>query len=124
MSGSTGPFDWSGLVLGPCQDTFGETVVWRGQSSNGDVQIRGIFDEGFRAIDTFGADDGVTPVHVTTSSPVLGIRLADFATDPVQGDLFQIRGLWYRLQDMRPDSHGAASLILNKADSENDPLPR
>ncbi|NHN83663.1 hypothetical protein GOB93_03285 [Acetobacter musti] len=119
MTGAAGPFDWSGLVLGPCQNVFGENVTWYHRRAPAGVTVRGIFDEGFQAYDAIGGEDGMEPVHLSSSHPILGIRIADFPSLPVQGDRFLIRGIPYRVQEVRPDSHGAASLILNKADREN-----
>lgn len=119
MSGSTGPFDWSGLVLGPCQDVFGESLTWVPSATGKSVTVRGIFDAGFRAFDIFAADDGAMPSHISQAVPVLGVRQVDFPGEPMQGDLLIIRNNRYRIKEVRPDSHGAISLTLNRADAEN-----
>jgi len=123
MSGSTGPVDWDGLVLGPCQSVFGETAFWKSPRHPGQVQITGIFDKAFYALDPLGGEDGMAPVHISTTVPILGVQLSQFPVPPEQGDLVTVRGKIYRVREVRSDSHGAARLELNTAEDENDPLP-
>ncbi|GBQ92101.1 hypothetical protein AA23498_1367 [Acetobacter nitrogenifigens DSM 23921 = NBRC 105050] len=116
--------DFVDLVLGACQDAFGETVTWQSALLAAPVQVQGIFDEGYSPFDGIGGDDGVASQHVSSATPVLGIRLIDWPGQVRQGDLLTIRNRLYRIREVQPDSHGAAKLLLNNAERENDPLPR
>ncbi|GBQ69667.1 hypothetical protein AA103196_2275 [Ameyamaea chiangmaiensis NBRC 103196] len=115
--------DWDGLVLDACQDTFGEPVVWQSSQLPSPVSITGIFSDGYRAADLIGGDDGVSPVHISASVPMLGVQLSQFTVAPLQGDLMTVRGVTWRVREVQPDSFGAARLELVCADGENDPLP-
>jgi len=123
MSGAGGPLDWDALVLGPCQQAFGESVSWQSAKLGAPVSITGIFDKPFFPAEPIGGEDGLTPVHITTTQPILGVQLSQFPVPPEQGDLVTIRGKIYRIREVRTDSHGAARLELNDAERENDPLP-
>ena len=74
------PLNWDSLVIGPCQQIFGDDpVLWQSSGTTGWVEISGIYDEGFLALQPIGGEeDGLTPVHVSTSKPVLGIQLSQF----------------------------------------------
>lgn len=122
MSGSTGPFDWDGLVLGPCQDVFGESVEWLSGKIGSWQPISGIFDDAYRPVDLIGGNDGLSPIHITTTRPILGVRETSFQVPPDQGDLIRVRGKIYRIQEVRTDSHGGLHLELNDATGESNAL--
>lgn len=113
-----GPVDWDQLVLAPCQNVFGEEVQWISSLNPDPVPVTGIFDNGYKAM-PLEIVDGLSPTHVTTADARLGVQLSQFASAPQQGDLFLIRGKQYRVREVQPDSHGAADILLNKADGEN-----
>ncbi|GBR39692.1 hypothetical protein AA101099_1777 [Neoasaia chiangmaiensis NBRC 101099] len=122
------PLDWDKLVIGPCQQIFSDDPIqWQSSLLGGLIPISGIFDEGFLALQPLGGEeDGLTPVHVSSAKPIVGIQLSQFVqygVEPQQGDILIIRKQTYRIQEVRSDSHGSATLILNDAERENDPLP-
>ncbi|MBS1067255.1 head-tail joining protein [Gluconobacter cerinus] len=119
-----GPVDWDLLVLGPCQDVFGEPARWQSGPSGDWIDITGIYDEGFRPVDLIGVEDGMTPSHISSSAPMLGIRTSQFVRLPEQSDLIEIRGKTYRVREVKPDSHGGARIELNDASGEGNALPK
>ncbi|WP_456306087.1 head-tail joining protein [Gluconobacter kondonii] len=109
-------------MLGPCQDVFGEAVEWQSGKIGVWQPISGIFDDAYRPVDLIGGDDGLSPVHITTTRPILGVRESSFQVPPDQGDLIRVRGKVYRIQEVRTDSHGGLHLELNDATGESDAL--
>ncbi|WP_063354337.1 head-tail joining protein [Acetobacter oryzifermentans] len=113
-----GPVDWDNLVLDPCQNAFGEEVQWISSLYPDPISVTGIFDNGYKAM-PLEIVDGLSPTHVTTADARLGVQISQFVSEPQQGDIFLIRGKQYRVREVQPDSHGAADILLNKADGEN-----
>jgi hypothetical protein len=101
--------DWEKKVLAPCLDVFGESVTYS-PATGSPFSITGVFDNAYRDVaqGEFGTD-------VISVYPVLGVNLADFAANPVQGDQLTVasNGKTYVVREPRPDSHGGALLILN-----------
>ncbi len=114
--------DWDSLVLAPLQQIFGDAPPASGQgafiyTSKGGPRtfgIGGIFDEAYREVDL------VSGTAATTVMPVLGVRLVEFPTPPLQDDTLVrvLTGESYIVKEVRPDSHGWAKLMLNQV-----PLP-
>lgn len=119
----SGPVDWDSLVLGPCQSVFGESVQWFHGTSTTPALVRGIFDNGWKPIDV-EISDGLTPTHVVSSDARIGVRLSQFVTAPAKGDHAIIRNQRWIVREIMPDSHGAADILLNRADTENEPVPQ
>lgn len=71
---------------------------------------RGVFDQGNRDLIFRGTDE----VPTTTEIPTLGIRLAEFATAPLQDDRVTIPSVatTYVVMEVLIDSHGGARLKL------------
>ncbi len=100
--------DWDTRVLAPLEAVFGEEIPVLYQPVAGVAyEISGIFDEAYTEVALAGG------MGVTTERPVLGVRLSRFVVPPAQDDRVTIRGLTYVVKEMRPDSHGAAKLMLN-----------
>jgi hypothetical protein len=105
--------DWDSLVLGPLETIFGE-----GEQPAGKVMfypvvgtgyaIDGVFDSAYREIDPM--------VGVTSTQPVLGVRLSIFLAPPGPDDQVYIPsvGKRYLVMEVRPDSHGWAKLMLSE----------
>jgi len=96
------PVDW--LVLADkaivgTRECLGETVLY------GDAEIRAEFDDNFHLVELVG------DVDVTSTAPVLGVRLADLPSAPKAGDTYLVRGQWYEVVDVRLDGSGAAHLF-------------
>ncbi|WP_248769138.1 hypothetical protein [Pseudomonas sp. MWU12-2345] len=108
--------DWDSLVLAPLETIFGE-----GQRPEGQVMfypvgrtaypIDGVFDSAYREVEL------VDPlVGVTSTQPVLGVRLSAFVEPPAQDDEVYIPSIAqrYLVIEVRPDSHGWAKLMLSE----------
>tara|TARA_R110002110_G_scaffold64634_5_gene178579 strand:+ start:215 stop:550 length:336 start_codon:yes stop_codon:yes gene_type:complete len=67
---------------------------------------RGVFDAAHELVDTGG------DAPVSSTGPVLGIRLSEFSTPPVSGNELTIDGAFYRINDVQPDGQGGAKLML------------
>ena len=50
-------------------------------------------------------------MQLEIASPQLGVRLADFALAPAQGDSWEIDGMRYRVTDQLPDGQGGSMLF-------------
>lgn len=67
---------------------------------------RGKFDEAHDAVEIGGE------APVSSSAPVLTVRLADFAVVPVQGNRLTVRGKRFEIWDPQPDGQGGLRLVL------------
>ncbi|MCE2577545.1 hypothetical protein LDL36_03300 [Komagataeibacter sp. FNDCR1] len=113
--------DFDALALGPCMDTFGESIVYQ-PVGGGSCTITGIPDVPYRA--AFADQiDGLTPTNVISDDAVVSVRLSQLPFTPRQGDLLTMRGTLYRVREPQPDGRGGMLLTLNNADHENDPIP-
>lgn len=101
--------DLAGLVLAPAIDIFGEPATYE-PATGSEFSITGIFTEGFQTLTLL--EDGS---EITAVVPRLGVMLSQFVTAPVQNDRVLVRGIWYRVKEVRIDSHGRADLMLNQA---------
>jgi hypothetical protein len=105
--------DWDTLVIGPLHGIFAESVTYMPFSGAPGLPITGVFDDAYLKEVMFeDASSGVTEV-----SAVLGVQVSQFQTSPVQNDQLQVKstGAVYLVREVRPDSHGAAKLLLSKA---------
>lgn len=105
------PVNWDAVVIGPLQGIFGEPVTYL-PLAGGSFPISGVFDDAYLKEVMFDdASSGVTEV-----SAVLGIRLSQFASPPVQNDQLTVQstGATYVVRQSRVDSHGGAKLLLSK----------
>ncbi|WP_321944613.1 head-tail joining protein [Burkholderia cenocepacia] len=108
------PIDWNAEVIGPLMGVFGEPITYR-PLSGGSLSITGVFDNAYLKEVMFeDASSGVTEV-----SAVLGVQLSQFPAPPVQNDQLSIPSVnsTYVVRQVRPDSRGAAKLLLNKVSS-------
>lgn len=101
--------DFDRLVLSPCSSVFGEGVGYFPAAGGGQTQVTGIFDD--RYVErTF--QDGA---EVSERRPVLHARAGQFAAEPVQDELFLIRGRFYAVIAVDPDSFGDLKIGLRHA---------
>lgn len=100
--------DWDSKVLAPLENVFGELVQFTPAAGAG-FQVTGVFDEAYKEIDLAGG------MGVTSVMPVLGVRLSQFPSPPLQGDQLTIlrTAATYVVKEVRPDSHGSILLKLN-----------
>lgn len=105
--------DFDALVIGPCMATFGEAVLYQ-PIAGAAFEITGVFDEAY--LEQAGIDATI-PGSVSNTRPMLGVQLSQFAIEPAQNDVLTIirTGQTYWVNAVRPDSHGAARLLLNVA---------
>ncbi len=100
--------DWDALVLRPAMDIFGEPVLYT-PTAGEPITITGVFDEAYTVVEEMDSRP------VSSTYPVLGVRLAVFPVPPQAGDRLTIvaKNDLYTVREVRPDGHGAAKLLLN-----------
>jgi len=99
------------LLLAAAAEHLGEDALFAPLKSapGGDAfAVRGPFDEAAEIVE-LGSE---APVSSTT--PTLDIRLADFAATPEQGDRVTVLGRLYEIWDTRPDGQGGMKLLLKR----------
>ena len=106
--------DWDAVVIGPLQGIFGEPATFIPVAGL-PFAITGVFDKAFHKESLF--EDG--SVGVTTESPVLGVQLSQFPSNPLQNDRVTVASVntTFAVREVRIDGHGGAKLILNKVSS-------
>jgi hypothetical protein len=108
------PIDWNSVVIGPLHGVFAEPVTYM-PYAGGSFAITGVFDDAYLKEVMFeDASSGVTEV-----SAVLGVQLSQFSSPPVQNDQLSVPSAnsTYVVRQVRPDSRGAAKLLLSKVSS-------
>lgn len=93
-------------ILKTSQKAFGETVVITFADETSET-VNGIFENDHLEVDQGG-------VMISTSQPILDLRLADLSQEPNIDDLITARDLSYRIDDVRKDGRGSVSLILTR----------
>jgi len=102
--------DFSGLVLGPNVAIFGRDVtVTPVASQPGNpptpYPARGVFDRAH-------LPEQIYENQLSSTQPMLGIRLDAFAVAVVRKDEINIDGVDYVVDDVEPDGEGGAILML------------
>jgi hypothetical protein len=108
------PIDWDAEVLGPLMGVFGEPVIYL-PLAGGSLAITGVFDNAYLKEVMFeDASSGVTEV-----AAVLGVRLSQFPSMPVQNDQISVPSVnsTFVVREVRVDGRGGAKLMLNKVSS-------
>lgn len=109
--------DWDAIVIGPLMGVFGEAATYM-PLAGGSFGITVVFDDAYlREVMFEDATTGVTDV-----SACVGVQLSQFPADPVQNDQVFIPAnpamkrlaATYVVRQPRPDSRGAARLLLSK----------
>ncbi|TDB48230.1 head-tail joining protein [Photorhabdus khanii] len=106
--------NWDQHLLAPLHNVFGDTVEYK-PSGGEPYFINGIFDRAYtQTVESL--DDTST---INTTSPVLGVRDAEFQAPPRKGDrvFVGVVNTLFAVADVQPDSHGGTKLILNKVKS-------
>ena len=106
--------DWDSMVVGPTTATFGDPDVLFQPRCGTPYKVTGVFDEAYQEM---AGIDGLFPSNITNTRPVLGVQLSQFVTPPVQDDAVTIpsNGRTYWINEVQPDSHGGALLLLGNA---------
>lgn len=100
--------DWDAAVVGPSMSVFGEPVQYL-PATTAPFPIVGVYDDAYVEVDP------ASGMGISSASPVLGVQLSQFSFPPAQGDrlVVQRTGEMFIVKKVRPDSHGAAKLMLN-----------
>lgn len=93
-------------VLNSCQSTFGETVEV--EYASGLIELTsGIFENQHLEIDQGG-------VIVSTSEPVLDLKVNELTEIPQIDDKVWVRNTSYYVNDVQEDGRGTVRLTLNR----------
>ena len=92
---------------------FGEPVLYQPLGGAATL-ITAVFDEAY--LEQY-AIDALMPGNTSNGRPMLGVQLSQFAQPPLQDDTATVlrTGVTYWVNEVRPDSHGGARLLLNLA---------
>lgn len=111
--------DFDATVLAAAEQVFAETVTWY-PGWSGPAVVQGIFNDRFHETRFQDATE------VVELRPVLNARVIRFTRQPVQGELFRIRGVLYAVTNVEPDGVGDLRMYLRLASNEEAarlPLP-
>lgn len=100
--------DWDALVLAPCENIFGEPVVFR--PLNGEpLSVQGIFDRSFHELEE------AEPSQRNVLLVSVGLRLSQLPREPKEGDLLDVPRLsmQFKVRQARPDGKGSVRCMLN-----------
>lgn len=100
--------DRAGLVLAAALREFGQAITYT-PSGGSPATLTAIFDSDYQLV-SLGGD-----VEIDAVGPVLGVRLADFASPPAQGDAATVGSASYVVRSVHPDGQGGAKLLLRPA---------
>lgn len=96
-------------------DVYGRSVVYTATVSSPAAAprtISGIFDRHHEVILQEVKGSELDAPGVSTTMPVVTVRLADLPAAPAMGDRVAIDAETFRVWDIQPDGHGQADLIL------------
>lgn len=98
--------DYADLANKGTRDLFGVAVTYtpQGQAAQ---SITAIFDKAHEAVEVRAG------VPVTTTRPMLDVRLADIAVAPRIGDTAVVDSTTYRVMEYQPTGNGCANLWLS-----------
>lgn len=101
--------DWDSLVIAPLMAAFGQPVLYQPVGGTA-FTINGVYDEAYRDVQAISDS-----AEISTTMPVVGVRVADFPSPPKRGDKLVIVATsdQFIVKDVRPDGHGEAKLMLN-----------
>jgi hypothetical protein len=110
--------DWDAVVIGPLMRVFAEPATFM-PLAGGSFPITVVFDDAYLKDVMF--EDATT--GTTEVSACVGVQLSQFPSDPLQNDqLFIPAGRGgrrpaanYLVRQVRPDSRGAALLLLTRS---------
>lgn len=101
--------DEADALIAEAMESFGEAVAFEAPVMVDPATPfggRGKFDAAHEAVDV-GGEAGVS-----STTPVLTVRLADFVTAPRDGSRLTVRGERYEVYDPQPDGQGGVKLLL------------
>lgn len=98
-------------LIAEAMEAFGEAVTFEwpvvvvaGTPFGG----RGKFDAAHEAVDLSGE------AAISSTAPVLTVRLADFTVAPVEKNRLTVRGERFEIYDPQPDGQGGLKLMLKR----------
>ena len=111
--------DWDLHLLSPLHGVFGDEHEYRPRNGT-PFTINGIFDRGYAQV----AENLDGDSEINTSSPMLGVRDAEFRklgkSQPAVSDRVFIKTVGghiinqlFVVSNVEPDSHGGSRLVLN-----------
>lgn len=103
------PTDFNGLVLGPSMTAFAAEVSWTPAGGSEITGLRGVLGDDYVEVD-LGNE-----ASMSTTSPVLGIRLSEWPDSPAPDDTITINAKTYAIWDTQQDGEGGLKLILKDA---------
>ncbi|WP_158812058.1 hypothetical protein [Beijerinckia sp. L45] len=101
--------DFSRLVLKPCMTAFAQPIVInpvKSQPGAVPYAARGVWSFKMVEIPTAQGD------YISTNTPVIGIRVSEFAAPPLQDDQITTGGVTYVVNDTILDAQGGSDLLL------------
>lgn len=102
-------------LLGSATRILGGETVQFFPKSGGRIDIQGVFDNEASLVDPD------TERLVTSTQPILGIRLRDLDKIPLEGDEVVVRGERFKVVDIREDGLGGASLFISRVSNALSP---
>lgn len=98
----------SDRMLRTCLAAFGEQVQYK-RGAAVTIISKAVFDANYQAVDPN------TGAIITSTNPMIGVRLADLPGGATQdGDEIIRKGVTYRVIEQQDDSEGHARLILHR----------
>ena len=94
-------------ILNHCKKEFGEEATLY-PVDGGTYIIQGIFDNEYEAVDP------ETEQLISANQPIFGVNLFDLNIELKPKSRIKIRNLFYRINEVREDGQGGASLILHR----------
>ncbi len=110
--------DLDSLVLGQITSSWGEQANFAPQAGP-QAQVPVVFQEKFAEIAGIQQGD-----PIVGNRPILGCRVSDLPQMPVNNDIFTLRGIAWRVDEVEPDGEGWVhiKLILASDTQRGQPL--
>lgn len=111
-------FDFDAHTNAPLFEVYGRPVTYSPSAKlvKPSEPLVAIFDRAHETVLDEMANSELRQAGHSTTVPVLTVRLADFATPPVQGDQVTVPGNGtFFVWGLQPDGEGCVDLILRKA---------
>jgi len=102
-------------ILGAATRILGTETVQYFPKTGGRIDIKGVFDNEASLVDPD------TERLVTSTQPIVGIRLRDLEKIPLEGDEVVVRGERFKVVDIREDGLGGASLFVSRVSNALSP---
>lgn len=101
-------WDLADAAILAARNEFGSTVVYTPAAGGGPYTLTAILDRPYQSTVISPAE-----VELAGRGPVLDLRLADLAVEPLQGDALTVDGGSYTVEEVEPDGRGGVKLLLH-----------